>query len=89
MLAKNFKVLDGYIRAFDGYGKPKLNFQEMYKLFPTMTFEALEGFGSYKGFNEAFGHKRFPMKITDADGKECYLTYKEYTDNDENSAYIS
>lgn len=84
-----FKPFANYIQLFDGMGKPKLNFQEMYRLFPDFTFTAAKNFGQYENFGQAFGHKKFPMVVTDNAGNECFLTYQEYQDANENAAYVS
>lgn len=84
-----FKELATYIKLYDGYRKPKLNFQEMYKLFPQFTFEATKDFGSYQNFGEAFEAKNYNMIVTDETGKhQAMLVYKEYGDADENTAYL-
>jgi hypothetical protein len=85
---KVFKDFATYIRLHDGYGKPKINFQSMYKLFPDFEFSATERFGQYFHFGEAFGYKDYAMVVIN--GKfTCYMNYKEYTDVDENAAYVS
>ena len=87
-MKRQFKDLATYIRLHDGLGKPKINFQDLYKLFPQFTFTATEGFGSYTNFGEAFEAKNFNMVVSD--GKdECFITYREYSDADENLAYVS
>ena len=87
-MKRTFKDLATYIKLYDGFGKPKLNFQDLYKLFPQFTFRATKGFGSYTNFGEAFESKNFNMVVSD--GKdECYMVYIEYSDADENLAYIS
>lgn len=89
MANKVFKDLAAYIRLHDGYAKPKLNFQDMYRLFPNFEFTAGGNFGQYTNFGEAFEAKNFNMIVRDADGHECYLVYREYGDCNENLAYIS
>lgn len=85
-----FKDLAVYIRLHDGIGKPKINFQTLYTLFPQFTFTSSEGFGSYINFGEAYEQKVYDMIVTANDGKdECYVTYREYGDANENLAYIS
>ena len=86
---KNFKELAIYIKLFDGAGKPRINFQDLYKLFPQFTFTATEKFGQYTNFGEAFENKNLSMTVTDEKGHECTMIYKEYADADENTAYVS
>ena len=86
-MKREFKALANYVRLFDGYNKPKLNFQELYKLFPEFTFEATREFGSYKNFDQAFGHKCYDMIVKSEKG-ECLMVYKEYQDANESTAYI-
>ena len=82
-----FKELRVYLNLHDGFSKPKLNFQELYKLFPQFTFTPAMGFGRYTNFGEAYGAKNFNMLVSD--GKEkCLLVYKEYGDSDENLACL-
>ena len=88
-MKKEFKALSNYIALFDGHGKPKLNFQEMYKLFPNFTFLPSEKFGQYENFGEAFENKNLSMIVISNTGNECYITYKEYMDVNENTAYVS
>ena len=82
-----FKDLRVYIRLFDGFGKPRLDFQELYKLFPKLTFSPAQGFGSYTNFGEAFEAKNFNMIVSDG-VNECFMIYREYGDAVENLAYI-
>lgn len=86
-----FKDFATYIKLHDGMGKPKINFQEMYRLFPSFEFIGVRGkFGSYENFGKAYEQKVYDMVITANDGKdECYMTYREYGDADENAAYVS
>lgn len=86
---KNFKDFAVYIRLHDGVGKPKINFQDMYKLFPNFEFTAERDFGQYENFDQAFGHKKYNMIVTDQNGNTCYMNYKEYQDANENTAYVS
>ena len=87
-MKRTFKSLATYIKLHDGFGKPKLNFQDLYKLFPQFTFTATKGFGSYANFGEAFESKNFDMIVSD--GKdECYIVYREYSDANENFACVS
>ena len=89
-MKRQFKDLATYIKLHDGMGKPKLNFQDLYKLFPQFTFTATREFGGYKNFGEAYEQKVYDMIVTTNDGKaECYMTYREYGDANENLAYIS
>lgn len=87
-MKKVFADLAVYIKLFDGMGKPKLNFQDMYKLFPQFTFISARDFGSYTNFGEAFEAKNFNMIVSDGTN-ECFLVYREYGDANENLAYIS
>lgn len=84
-MKKVFKPLSTYLALFDGYDKPKINFQQLYKLFPDLTFTASEKFGSYENFGKAFECKNYSMIITD----ESYMVYKEYQDANENLSYVS
>ena len=64
------KDLATFLRLHNGVGKPKINFQNLYKLFPHFEFEATKKYGLAQGYN---------MLVSD--GKEkCLLTYKEYDD---------
>lgn len=83
-----FKDLATYVRLHDGYNKPHINFQEMYKMFPDFEFIASNDFGKYENFGGAFENKNMSM-IVKFDKLVCYMTYKEYTDANENTAYIS
>ena len=84
-----FKDFATYVRLFDGSRKPKLDFREMYKLFPQFTFTASPEFGSYENFGEAYEAKILNMTVSDNAGNECVMTYKVYGDADENLAYVS
>jgi len=84
-----FKDLVTYIGLYDGYTKPKLNFQDLYKLFPNFTFTADKDFGQYRNFGQAFEQKIYDMIVSDNDGNECFMNYREYQDANENTAYIS
>lgn len=86
--AKIFSGLTDYVARLNGIGKPKMDWQDMYRRFPDFTFEAARDFGKYEHFGEAFGHKTMDMKVTSVTGKVAYLRYQEYTDNDENLAYL-
>lgn len=87
-MKSTFKDLAVYVRLHDGMGKPKINFQDMYKMFPQFTFSPAQGFGGYTNFGKAFEAKCFNMTVSD--GKDvCYMIYKEYGDANENLAYIS
>lgn len=89
-MKKVFKDFATFVRLHDGNGKPKINFQDMYKMFPGFEFAASNDFGSYKNFGEAFEQKVYDMIVTANDGKDvCYMTYREYGDNNENTAYVS
>ena len=90
IMNKNFKALSNYISLFSGMNKPKLNFQEMYKLFPTLSFEGIHGvFGTYENFGKAYEQKVYDMIVTDEAHHECIMVYREYGDANENLAYIS
>ncbi|NLC28571.1 MAG: hypothetical protein GX780_07350 [Campylobacteraceae bacterium] len=90
MLKNAIKDFKSYIRIHDGYNKPKINFQEMYKLFPDFIFVPKDKFGSYKNFGEAYEQKIYDMEVKTNDGKHvCYMTYREYGDVNENLAYVS
>ena len=82
-----FKELRVYLKLHDGMGKPKLNFQDLYKLFPELTFSPAMGFGSYTNFGEAFEAKNFNMLVSNGQN-ECFMIYREYGDAVENLAYI-
>lgn len=88
-MKRTFKDLATYVRLHDGMGKAKINFQEMYNLFPQFTFEAARDFGSYTNFGEAFEAKNFNMVVSDTAGNQCYMVYREYQDANENLAYCS
>ena len=88
-MKKMFKELAVYVKLHDGMNKPRINFQEMYRLFPNFTFTAERTFGEYYNFGEAFEHKDYSMVVTDELGNECHMTYKEYYDTIENLAYVS
>ncbi len=83
-----FKELRVYLKLHDGFSKPKLNFQELYKLFPQFTFTPAMGFGCYTNFGEAFEAKCFNMLVSDG-VNECFMVYREYSDAIENLAYIT
>lgn len=87
-MKSTFKDLATFIRLHDGMGKPKLDFQALYGLFPKFTFTPAMGFGRYTNFGEAFGAKNFNMIISDGENK-CFMVYREYDDAVENLAYIS
>ena len=58
-------------------------------MFPNFEFIADKNFGSYDNFGKAFEAKNFNMIVRSSTGDECYMTYREYGDNDENLAYVS
>ena len=87
-MKREFKKLATYISLFDGFGKPKLNFQELYNLFPEFTFTATRTFGQYENFGKAYENKDFTMIVTN-EKNECRMVYKEYGDAKENLSYIS
>ena len=87
-MKRTFKDLATHIKLCDGFGKPKLNFRDLYRLFPQFTFTADKDFGIYTNFGEAFEAKNFNMIVSD--GKdECYMVYREYNDANENLAHVS
>ncbi len=88
-MKKQFKDLANYIKLFDGTGKPKLNWQELYGLFPHFTFIGNRDFGQYTNFNQAYEAKNYNMTVSDETGTECTLIYREYMDANENLAYIT
>lgn len=90
-MKKVFKDFATFVRLHDGMGKPKINFQDMYKMFPDFEFTGVRGkFGSYENFGEAYEQKVYDMVVTANDGKDvCYMTYREYHDANENTAYVS
>ena len=82
-----FKDLATYVRLHDGFGKPKINFQDLYKLFPNFEFRATKKYGTYTNFGQAYEAKNYNMLVSD--GKDtCLLAYKEYGDSDENLACL-
>ena len=86
-MKKVFKEFATYIKLHDGYEKPKINFQEMYKLFPEFEFIPFREFGNYKNFGEAFENKNLSMFVK-CGADECLMVYREYGDADENTAYV-
>lgn len=88
-MKKTIKDFATFISLHDGMGKPKINFQDMYKMFPQFTFESARNFGQYKNFGKAFEQKIYDMIVTDEEGNTCYMTYREYQDANENLAYCS
>ena len=86
-MKKVFKEFATYIRLHDGYGKPKINFQNMYKLFKNFEFTTTREFGQYENFGEAFENKNLSM-IVKCGADQCLMVYKEYGDADENTAYV-
>lgn len=87
-MKKVFKDFAAYVRAHDGYRKPKIDFQKMYALFPNFDFLASERFGQYENFGKAYEQKIYDMVVVDEKGNECYMVYREYGDTDENLAYV-
>ena len=86
-MKRTFRDLATYIKKHDGFGKSKLNFQDLYRRFPQFTFTPDKAFGSYTHFGKAFEYKNFDMIVSD--GKdECYIVYREYSDTNENFAYV-
>jgi hypothetical protein len=88
-MKRGFKDFATYIRLHDGVGKPRLDWQAMYRLFPNFEFVASRCFGSYENFGGAFEHKVYDMTVRDETGAECCLVYREYYDAPENLAYVS
>lgn len=89
-MKKVFRDFATFIRLHDGYSKPRINFQDMYKMFPDFEFTATTEFGSYRNFGEAFEQKVYDMVVTANGGKDvCYMHYREYGDANENTAYVS
>jgi hypothetical protein len=86
---KEFKAFASYVKLHDGYNKPKINFQEMYRLFPDFEFIASDNFGSYSNYGKAFESKNLSMIVKSKTNHECYMNYREYGDADENTAYVS
>lgn len=87
-MKKQFKELSIYLKLYDGYNKPRIDFQAMYKLFPQFTFWAGKNFGQYSNFGQAFEHKDYSMLVSDIDGNEMWMSYREYYDTAENSACL-
>lgn len=85
---KVFKDFATFVRLHDGYNKPRINFQEMYKLFPNFDFEPTPEFGKYEHFGEAYENKNLSMTVF-FEKHICIMVYKEYQDANENTAYIS
>lgn len=85
---KVFKDLATFIRLHDGYRKPRLDFQQMYKMFPDFQFAPLPEFGQYSNFGQAYEHKDLSMKVT-YDKYTCIIIYKEFYDVPENTAYVT
>ena len=88
-MKKVFKDLATYIKLHDGFGRPRINFQNMYKLFPNFEFIANREFREYRNFGQAYEHKIYNMTVRDESGNECQMTYCEYYDTNENLAYCS
>lgn len=81
------KDLAVYLELHNGFGKPKINFKDLYKLFPHFEFEATKKYGVFANFGEAYEAKNYNMLVSD--GKEtCLLVYKEYGDSDKNLACL-
>lgn len=85
---KIFKDFQSWVRVHSGINKPKINFQDMYRLFPDFDFTPSPGFGEYQNFGEAFERKNYSMTVTSGKA-QCFLTYYEYQDQNENLAYVS
>lgn len=85
---KCFKEFATFIRLHDGFNKPRINFQDMYRMFPAFTFTPAPGFGQYENFGEAFENKSLSMVVT-CGTVSCLMIYKEYGDANENTAYIA
>jgi len=82
-----FKDFANYVKLHNGVGKPRINFQEMYRMFPNFEFTPTRRFGEYDHFGEAYENKIYDMIVSDENGNECFLTYREYYDANENMAY--
>lgn len=87
-MKNQFRELAVYLKLHDGYNKPRISFQEMYKLFPQFHFLAGENFGQYSNFGQAFEYKDYSMLVSDTDGNEVWMSYREYYDTVENSACL-
>jgi len=86
-MKKSFKELATYIKLHDGYSKPRIDFQAMYKLFPQYEFIATSNFGQYENFGQAYENKNYDMTVRDEQGNECQMIYREFYDKVENLAY--
>ena len=87
---QTFLPLANYLKLFDGFGKPKINFQDLYRLFPNFDFTATREFGNYTNFGKAFEKKNYCMQVKAHDGNyEATMTYYEYSDADENLCYLT
>ena len=87
-MRREFKELAVYVKLHDGVGKAKINWKEMYNLFPGFDFIPSHRFGEYINFGDAYEQKIYDMTVRTVDGKECHMVYREFGDNDENTAYI-
>lgn len=65
----------------------KINWQEMYHLFPELTFEGTRDFGKYVDFNGENEHKIYDMVITKGN-KKFILIYRQYQDEIKNIVAI-
>lgn len=82
-----FKDFATFVKLHDGYNRPRINFQDMYKMFPEFTFDPCDGFGDYTNFGKAFENKNLSMTVS-CGGYKCFMVYKEYQDANENTAYV-
>ena len=87
-MTQKLSDFEEYIKLHDGYNKPRLNFQDMYRRFPTYEFVALPDFGKYSNFGKAYENKDLSMRVKTPEGF-CTLVYREYYDVTENTAYIT
>ncbi len=85
----SFKPFTNWLSLHDGSRKPRINFQDMYKLFPNFEFVGTSEFGSYKNYGQAYECKVYDMTVRDIEGDEIFMTYREYMDANENLAYAS
>lgn len=81
---QRFAELIKYIEKLDCYGKPKLNSQELHRLFPDFEFLPSRNFGQY---TRMAGKKEIIYDMT-AINKDfvAYIKYREFSD--ENIGYI-
>jgi hypothetical protein len=75
-----FLQLSKFLKEHDGRYKSALNFQEMYKSFPMLTFQAGEHFGKWVDFGGAYEHKMYDMVVWDSFENHGHMVYREYYD---------